>query len=200
MDMKNRLTDKLLKVAKKHRILTYPVLALIALISVISYFFNWSTGAGKRVVAVVMVMVLLVSQSCFLTSSATEVTDETYVSQSEDEAMPSSEEIAADTTGGEESGTDESVPSIDPVETVTDDATGEDMIPEENFENQDDSADIPDVQAASAVELKVIFDYVDYNGQNAYPEISVTNIPVYIWMQIVLWLFLILWISPLHIL
>ena len=95
MDMKNRLTDKLLKVAKKHRILTYPVLALIALISVISYFFNWSTGAGKRVVAVVMVMVLLVSQSCFLTSSATEVTDETYVSQSEDEAMHSSEEIAA---------------------------------------------------------------------------------------------------------
>lgn len=178
MDMKNRLTDKLLKVAKKHRILTYPVLALIALISVISYFFNWSTGAGKRVVAVVMVMVLLVSQSCFLTSSATEVTDETYVSQSEDEAMPSSEEIAADTTGGEESGTDESVPSIDPVETVTDDATGEDMIPEENFEDQDDSADIPDVQAASAVELKVIFDYVDYNGQNAYPmstEYTVTS-------------------------
>lgn len=76
MNTKNRLTNYLLELAKKHRILTYPVLALIALISVFSYFFNWSTGAGKRVVAVVMVLVMLVSQSYFLTSSATEITDD----------------------------------------------------------------------------------------------------------------------------
>ena len=55
MNTKNRLIEKLLKVAKKHKILTYPVLALVAVISVFSYFFNWSTGAGKRVVAIVMV-------------------------------------------------------------------------------------------------------------------------------------------------
>lgn len=76
MDTKNRMTNFLLHIAKKHRILTYPVLALVALISVISYLFNWSTGAGKRIVAVVMVLVMLVSQSCFLTSSATEITDD----------------------------------------------------------------------------------------------------------------------------
>ncbi len=77
MDTKNRMTNYLLKAAKKHRILTYPVLALVALISVISYFFDWSKGAGKRVVAVIMVLVMLVSQSYFLTSSATEVSDDT---------------------------------------------------------------------------------------------------------------------------
>lgn len=70
MNAKNRLIEKLLRVAKRHKILTYPVLALVALISIFSYFFNWSTGAGKRVVAIVMVMVMLVSQSYFLTSSA----------------------------------------------------------------------------------------------------------------------------------
>lgn len=75
MDSKNRLIKKLLKVAKKHKVLTYPVLALVAVISVISYFFSWSTGAGKRVVAVIMVMVMLISQSYFLTSSATELVD-----------------------------------------------------------------------------------------------------------------------------
>lgn len=75
MNTKNRLIEQLLRVAKKHKILTYPVLALVALISIFSYFFNWSTGAGKRVVAIIMVMVMLVSQSYFLTSSATEVSD-----------------------------------------------------------------------------------------------------------------------------
>lgn len=76
MNSKNRLIQKLLSVAKKHKVLTYPVLALIAIVSVFSYFFNWSTGAGKRVVAVVMVLLMIVSQSYFLTSSATEVVDD----------------------------------------------------------------------------------------------------------------------------
>lgn len=76
MNAKNRLIEKLLKVAKAHKILTYPVLALVAIISVISYFFSWSTGAGKRIVAIIMVMVMLVSQSYFLTSSATALVDD----------------------------------------------------------------------------------------------------------------------------
>lgn len=81
MNTKNSLIEKLLKVARRHKILTYPVLALVAVISVFSYLFNWSTGAGKRVVAVVMVMVMLVSQSYFLTSSATENTDDTLTTE-----------------------------------------------------------------------------------------------------------------------
>lgn len=76
MNTKSKLINKLLEVAKKHRILTYPVLALVAVISVIHYFFSWSNGAGKRVVAVVMVLVMLVSQSYFLTSSASESPDD----------------------------------------------------------------------------------------------------------------------------
>lgn len=76
MNTKSKLINKLLEVAKKHRILTYPVLALVAVISVIHYFFSWSNGAGKRVVAVVMVLVMLVSQSYFLTSSATALVDD----------------------------------------------------------------------------------------------------------------------------
>lgn len=78
MNTKNRLIKKLLGVGKRHRVLTYPVLALVAVISVISNLFSWSTGAGKRVVAVVMVMVMLVSQSYFLTSSATEAIDDEH--------------------------------------------------------------------------------------------------------------------------
>lgn len=71
MNMKNRLIQALLKVAKKHKVMTYPVLALVAIISFFGYFFSWSHGTGKRVVAIVMIMVMLVSQSYFLTSSAT---------------------------------------------------------------------------------------------------------------------------------
>ena len=107
MNTKNRLIEKLLKVAKKHKILTYPVLALVALISIFSYFFDWSTGAGKRVVAVVMVMVMLVSQSYFLTSSATEVedtvemnstteTDETEVTENTEATDSESEETVTE--------------------------------------------------------------------------------------------------------
>lgn len=76
MNSKNTLIDRLLKVAKKHKVLTYPVLALVAVISFVNYFFSWSHGAGKRVVAVVLVMLMMVSQSYFLTSSATALIDD----------------------------------------------------------------------------------------------------------------------------
>lgn len=75
MNAKNRLIERLLTVAKKHKVLTYPVLALMAIISFISYFFSWSRGAGKRIIAIIMVMVMLVSQSYFLTTSAENVPD-----------------------------------------------------------------------------------------------------------------------------
>lgn len=99
MNTKNRLIENLLRVAKRHRILTYPVLALVALISIFSYFFNWSTGAGKRVVAVVMVMVMLVSQSYFLTSSAEngEDTTEDVTTQEELQAQNEKNTLIDDT-------------------------------------------------------------------------------------------------------
>ena len=93
MNAKDRLIEKLLKVAKKHKILTYPVLALVAVISVFHYFFSWSTGAGKRVVAVVMVLVMLVSQSYFLTSSATALVDTEETVQEQKELQEQSEDL-----------------------------------------------------------------------------------------------------------
>ncbi len=102
MNAKNRLIEKLLKVAKKHKILTYPVLALVAVISVFNYFFSWSTGAGKRVVAVVMVLVMLVSQSYFLTSSATALvdTEETLQVQKELQEQKNDDLVDEGDTGG----------------------------------------------------------------------------------------------------
>ena len=96
MNAKNRLIEKLLEAAKKHKILTYPVLALVALISVFSYFFSWSTGAGKRIIAVVMVLVMLVSQSYFLTSSATALVDTEETMQEQQELQSQSGEGLVD--------------------------------------------------------------------------------------------------------
>ncbi|MDO5155372.1 MAG: hypothetical protein Q4D51_05355 [Eubacteriales bacterium] len=70
MNTKDRLIERLLRFAKRHKIFTYPVLALVAIISFMYNLFGWRNGAGKRVIAVVMVMVLFVSQSFFMTSSA----------------------------------------------------------------------------------------------------------------------------------
>ena len=76
MNAKNKLIEKLLIAARKHKVLTYPVLALVSIISFFSYFFSWSQGAGKRIIAIIMVMVLMVSQSYFLTTSATTMRDD----------------------------------------------------------------------------------------------------------------------------
>ena len=111
MNTKNRLIESLLKVAKKHKILTYPVLALVAIISVVDYFFSWSTGAGKRVIAIVMVMVMLVSQSYFLTSSATELVDDDQAALVQ---MELQEEVIIDTPEDIE----ESAVDSEPAETV----------------------------------------------------------------------------------
>ncbi len=97
MSTKNRIINKLLKIAKKHKVLTYPVLALVAFISVFSYFFSWTTGAGKRVVALVMVMVMLVSQSYFLTSSATELVDDAEAMNTQNELQMNSDLITTET-------------------------------------------------------------------------------------------------------
>lgn len=128
MNTKNNLIKKLLGVAKKHKFLTYPVLALIAIISVISNLFSWSTGAGKRVVAVVMVMVMLVSQSYFLTSSATEAIDdeETALIQQELQQKVMNDNV-------EEEQSDKSVTEV--TTEVSVDSSSDDVIEEEVVNN-----------------------------------------------------------------
>lgn len=171
MDTKNRLTNYLLKVAKKHRILTYPVLALVALISVFSYFFNWSTGAGKRIVAIVIVMVMLVSQSYFLTSSATEVTDDSVVTNE-----------AGNTTSGNDLTDDSNVTpddTGDDTDTVSDTVTDTDSLTD-NTNNDDTGSTTNDDESGITAQsddetqllgaqetIKVVLDSVDYNHSNA---------------------------------
>lgn len=126
MNAKNRLIGKLLEAAKKHKILTYPVLALVALISVFSYFFSWSTGAGKRIVAVVMVLVMLVSQSYFLTSSATALVDTEETVQEQQELQAQSEEGLVDDSETSESVSEGGlVDSESNTEIVTEEPTSE---------------------------------------------------------------------------
>ncbi len=50
----------------------YPVLALVAVISAVSYLYRWSRGSGRRIVAAILVGALLISQSYFMTASANE--------------------------------------------------------------------------------------------------------------------------------
>lgn len=84
MKLKDRLIRKLLDAGKKHRILVYPTLALIAIISAISHMVYWGRGNGKKVMASVMVMVMLITQSIFLTSSADVIEEEAETSTQTD--------------------------------------------------------------------------------------------------------------------
>ncbi len=70
MNLKDKLIRKLLDTGKKHRILVYPTLALVAVISALSHAVYWGRGNGKKLVASIMVMTMLITQSLFLTSSA----------------------------------------------------------------------------------------------------------------------------------
>lgn len=86
MKFKDRIIKKLLELGKKHRILVYPTLALVAVVSAVSNAVYWGRGNGKRVVASVTVMALLITQSLFLTSSA-----------NNGEAMPQGANTASET-------------------------------------------------------------------------------------------------------
>lgn len=70
MNLKDKLVSKLLEIGKKHRILVYPMLALVAVITAVSHAICWGRGNGKKMVASVLVVALLITQSIFLTSSA----------------------------------------------------------------------------------------------------------------------------------
>ena len=158
MNTKNRLIKKLLRVAKKHKVLTYPVLALVAIISAVSNLFSWGKGAGKRVVAVVMVMVMLVSQSYFLTSSATETIDdeETALVQQELQQEVMNEFVEAEkekkaaeetTTEASDNSSSDDIIEEETVDTVTGDQPAEQTA--EQTSEQPDTQDGEDVNFAN---------------------------------------------------
>ncbi|MCM1180417.1 MAG: hypothetical protein NC347_09190 [Clostridium sp.] len=125
MNAKNRLIERLLQSARKHKILTYPVLAVVAVISFFGNLFNWRNGAGKRVVAIIMVMVMFVSQSYFLTSSATALVDteeEALIQKELQEASVEHDEEAVTEAQQEESAVTPEEPAEaaqEPTEAVT---------------------------------------------------------------------------------
>ena len=70
MNLKERLVRSLIKLGKKNKLLVYPTLALIAVVTAVSNVIGWGKGNGKKLVAGLMVFALLVTQSLVLTSSA----------------------------------------------------------------------------------------------------------------------------------
>lgn len=180
MNAKDRLIEKLLGTAKKHKILTYPVLALVAVISVFHYFFSWSTGAGKRVVAVVMVLVMLVSQSYFLTSSATALVDTEETVQEQQELQEQSEESLVDASDVQS----EEAPSDDLVEAevateVTTEATSESIeATDESTTNEvisDEGMDTTESDVVSDTTEDVVSEGETDAAQDAYTEDATTS-------------------------
>ncbi len=98
MNLKDKLTRKLLEAGKKHRLLVYPTLALVAIITAISHAVYWGKGNGKRFVASAMIMVMLITQSLFLTSSANVSTDEEQTGETTEVVVEIPGEIDMDTT------------------------------------------------------------------------------------------------------
>ena len=78
MNFKDKLIKRLVDVGKKHRILVYPMLVLVAIISAISHAIYWGKGNGRKLVASVVIVALLITQSLFLTSSADVAVDPEY--------------------------------------------------------------------------------------------------------------------------
>ena len=63
MNLKDKLVSKLLEIGKKHRILVYPMLALVAVVTAISHAICWGRGNGKKMVASIMVAITAVRLS-----------------------------------------------------------------------------------------------------------------------------------------
>ena len=74
MNFKDKLVSKLLDIGKKHRILVYPMLALVAVVTAISHVICWGRGNGKKMVASIMVVALLITQSLRLIIKQTDCT------------------------------------------------------------------------------------------------------------------------------
>ncbi len=106
MNLKDKLIRKILDFGKKHRLMVYPSLALVAVISAISHAVYWGKGNGKRLVASVTVVALLITQSLFLTSSAADEEQlpaaqsesSTVVQEGEETDVTTTEEAPAENT------------------------------------------------------------------------------------------------------
>ncbi len=83
MHSNNKVIKKLVAIGKKHKFLTYPMLVLIAIVSMCLNLKTWARGSGRRTVALILACALVISQSYFMTSSAnqTEFVEEEEVEE-----------------------------------------------------------------------------------------------------------------------
>ena len=146
MSLKDRIIKKLLKFGKKHRILIYPTLALVAIVSAISQMVCWGKGHGKRFVASILIMAMLVTQSLFLSSDAASVGEEPAATPS-DAIM---EETSFDETEPEGMGDDAPV------------AVSE--IPEEELEYIEGNTIYGDTDPEKPTQITVMYERVDEKG------------------------------------
>lgn len=176
MNFKDKLTRKLLETGKKHRLLVYPTLALVAIITAISHAVYWGRGNGKRFVASTMIMVMLVTQSLFLTSSANVETDEGQTGETTEIIVEVPGTVDMDTTEEvqivtdetttesttidiltsddvEQLGTDDTQTDIEENSTVaeTDEIVNEDQTLTEDGK-QEESSDVAEVESEDAVD------------------------------------------------
>lgn len=100
MNFKDKLIKRLVDVGKKHRILVYPMLVLVAIISAISHAIYWGKGNGRKLVASVVIVALLITQSLFLTSSADTSENDPVVGTEQEEGTEVGVEPQEDNTDG----------------------------------------------------------------------------------------------------
>lgn len=149
MKNQNKLIRKLLQIGKKHKVLVYPMLALVAVISVFSYLYRWATSSGKRVVAAILVGVLVISQSYFMTSSANE---SGFIIEEEEEEQLIDTSAVEDEPEQEDSLVDSSAVTVDETES--------------DSESNDDET----VGSSTAADLEDPEDYRDTDKDNTTAE------------------------------
>ena len=128
MNLKDKIVKKLLNFGKKNRILVYPTLVMVAIVTAFSQAVRWGRSSGKKLVASMMIVALLISQSIFIKSSA-EIDDKDNVINASESDATANKEITR--TENEES---------------HDEATGENNLTNPTDENSSipESPDLPD--------------------------------------------------------
>ncbi len=170
MNFKDKITKKLLETGKKHRLLVYPTLALVAVITAISHAVYWGKGNGKRFVASAMIMIMLFTQSLFLTSSANVVTEEGQSGETTEIAVDVSE-ITEPTDNGDITVIDAELPedtSEVTTETTTEISDMDIINPDELNQIKDDNleqlASTEEYYTTEDVDLSATTEFVD-NGE-----------------------------------
>ncbi len=167
MNLKDKLTKKLLEIGKKHRLLVYPTLALVAIITAISHAIYWGRGNGKRFVASTMIVAMLITQSLFLTSSANVTTDEQNLGQTTETVVSLPEEVDMNVTEEVQILSDE----------PTTESTAIEIISQEQLEQTDDESFVDDsIDASTESTEQTVTEVASENTTEESETTETTNV------------------------